>query len=259
MTRVLIMAGVVWLEMLRRKDVYVLLVLLLAFLIILMSLDIFGLGEVTTYVKDIGLLLAWLFAWILAVNVSARQLPQEEKQGTIFPLLAKPVGRGQVVLGKWLGAWSVASAATVVFYAILALIVAARGGRFGWLELAQGMALHFFLLGIIAALGIALSTRMHYDAAVSLTYLATLAAFLLLPRVPTLMLHAQGARRTGLLIVYYALPHLELFDMRRRLVYEWGPADSGTVAMVLVYGAMVTAMFLLLAWIGYRRKRLVRG
>ena len=93
MISVLTIAGVVWLEVLRRKDVYVLFILLAAFLIALLTLDVFGLGSAVGYVKELGLLLVWLFSWILAVTVSVRQLTREEEQGTIFPLLAKPVTR----------------------------------------------------------------------------------------------------------------------------------------------------------------------
>ncbi len=112
MTRVWILARIVWLEMLRKKDIYVLFILLAALLVAMISLDVYGLGQVSGYVKEIGLLGAWILGWILAINTSVRQLPQEENRGTVFPLLAKPVSRFELVLGKWLGAWVVVCAAT---------------------------------------------------------------------------------------------------------------------------------------------------
>ena len=259
MIRILTLAWLVWLEMIRRKDIYVLFILLAAFLAALMALNLFGLGQVVSYLKEIGLLLAWVCAWILAVSVSTRQLPQEERQGTIFPLLAKPVSRAEVLLGKWLGAWSVVGAATLVFYALLALVVALRGGTFGGLVLAQAWLLHLGLLGIITALGIAFSTRLNADAASVLTYVVTLAAWLVLPRVPDLVLTARSAVQTGLMVIYYALPHLELFDLRRRLVYGWPPAPGAAVLWILVYGLLMTAVFLTLGWLAYRNKRFARG
>src|ERR1035437_936785 len=88
MIRILTLAWLVWLEMIRGKDNYVLLILLAAFLVTLMAFNLFGLGQAVPYLKEIGLLLAWVCSWILAVSVSARQLPQEERQGTIFPQIA---------------------------------------------------------------------------------------------------------------------------------------------------------------------------
>ncbi|MBU1694112.1 MAG: ABC transporter permease subunit, partial [Verrucomicrobia bacterium] len=106
MRRALIIARVVWLDMLRRKDLYVMAILLLTLLFVLMSLNLFGLGAVIRYILDVGLLLAWLFSLVLVVGLAARQLPREESRGTIFPLLAKPVTRGELLLGKWLGSWT---------------------------------------------------------------------------------------------------------------------------------------------------------
>jgi len=259
MIRILTLAWIVWLEMIRRKDIYVLLILLAAFLVALMALNLFGLDRAVSYLKEIGLLLAWLCAWILAVSISTRQLPQEERQGTIFTLLAKPVGRAEILLGKWLGAWIVTSAAALVFYVLLALILALRGGGFGGMVLAQAWLLHLGLLAVITALGIAFSTRLNADASAVLTYVVTLAAWLFLPRVPDLVLTARGAAQTGLMVIYYALPHLELFDLRRRLVYGWPPAPDAAVLWALCYGLLMTAVFLMLGWLAYRNKRFTRG
>lgn len=259
MSRILTIAGVVWLEVLRRKDVYVLFILLAAFLTALLTLDVFGLGGLVGYVKEIGLLLAWLFSLILAVAVSVRQLPLEEERGTIFPLLAKPVTRGHVILGKWLGAWSIISLATIVFYLFLVGIVFWRGGNFGVIILGQAIVLHLVLLGIITALGILFSTRLNGDAAATLTLVVALAAYLVLPRVPALIMNEQRVRRIGLLALYYALPHLELFDLRRRLVHNWEAVSAATLIQIALYGVILMALFLLLAWLAYRGKRFARG
>lgn len=259
MIRIFTLAKLVWLETIRRKDIYVLFILLAAFLLALVALDLFGLGRAVSYIKEIGLLLAWACSWLLAVTVSARQLPQEERQGTIFPLLAKPVNRAEVLIGKWLGAWVVTGVATLAFYILLTGIVILHGGSFGAVALAQAWFLHLGLLGIVTALGIAFSTRLNADAAAVMTGVVTLAAWLFLPRVPDLVLMARGAAQTGLMAMYYALPHLELFDMRRRLVYGWPPASGEAVLATLAYGALMTALFLTLGWLAYRNKRFVRG
>lgn len=259
MMRILTLAGLVWLEMIRRKDIYVLFIMLVVFLATLMALNLFGLGQAVGYLKEIGLLLTWVCAWILAVSVSARQLPQEERQGTIFSLLAKPVSRMEMLLGKWLGAWVVTGVATLFFYALLVLMVALRGGNFGGVVLMQAWLLHLGLLAIITALGVAFSTRLHADAASALTYVITLAAWLVLPRVPDLVLMARGVLNTGLMVIYYALPHLELFDLRRRLVYGWPPASASAMLLTLAYGLLMTAVLLTLGWLAYRNKRFTRG
>ena len=259
MSRIWTLAHHVWLEALRRKEAYVLLILLAAFLMTLVSLDVFGLGAVVGYTEEMGLLAIWAMGWVLAVNISTRQLPREESRGTIFPLLAKPIARYELLAGKWLGAWAAAAGATVCFYGVLWLVVLLRGGHIDGAALTQAVLLHGAALAVVAALGIALSTRMYADAAATLTYVSSGAAFLIVPSVPALLMHTAGFRATALLFLYYALPHFELFDLRRRLVHDWGAAGWTTVALALAYGALWTAIFLVLSWLGYRRKRFSRG
>jgi len=259
--RIITIALVVWIEMLRKKDIYVLLILLSALLFALLSVDIFGMTGVAGYVKDLGLLSAWIFAWILATTISARQLPDEEKRGTIYALLAKPVTRLELILGKWVGAWSVVCFATLCLYALITLVVQVKGGGFRPQALLQGYMLHTAALAVICAIALALSTRMTLDAAVTFCLVLTGTAFLLLPRVPDLLVRADlgSIQSTSLLALYAIFPHFELFDMRQRLVYETSVAQWNAVALVLYYGIHMTAVFLLAAWLGYTRKKFSRG
>jgi ABC-type transport system involved in multi-copper enzyme maturation permease subunit len=252
-------AFTLWLEVLRRKDLYVLIILLGALLVALVSLNIFGLGGTVRYVQDLGLLMAWLFGWILAVNVSSRQLPQEETRGTIFPLLAKPVNRMELVLGKWLGSWTIVVVATMMFYGLLVLVVLAKGGRFDTITLIEGFLLHCAALSVITAIGIAFSTRMNHDAAASISYVLTGASFLVVPRVPEFLAQERGITAFVLTLVYNALPHFEVLDMRKRIVHDGGPAAWNVFLIAMAYAAVLTAFFLLAAWLAYRRKRFSRA
>ncbi len=259
MSRIVALAGVVWVEMVRRKDVYVLFILIAGLLVGAIGLNVYGLGGVSGYVKDVGLSAAWLLGWVLAVNTAVRQLPQEESRGTVFVLLAKPVSRLEVVVGKWLGAWLVVSAAVACFYLAVWGVVLAKGGTFDWVCLVQAFLLHGVALGIVIAVGVAFTTRLGGDAAAALTYAVTGAAFLILPRVPALLVEAQGVSGVALQVVYYLLPHVELFDVRHRLVHDWGPASWGVAASVAAYGMLWVVVMLTLAWLGYRHRRFVRG
>jgi ABC-type transport system involved in multi-copper enzyme maturation permease subunit len=255
----LTLARVVWLELLRRKDFYVLLCLLAALCAGLLSLDIFGMGGVVTFIKDLGLLAIWILIWILTLNLSVRQLPREESQGTIFPLLAKPISRLELIVGKWLGCWSAASFAAFCFYALIAGVAALQGGPFTPLVLAQAFLLHLAAIAILAALGILLSTRLNSDAAATLAYLASGACLLVIPQIPVAFDTLVGLRRDLLLTLYFATPHLELFDLRRRLVHDWGAMPIQPFVEILIYGALITIILLTLTWLAYRRKRFVRG
>ena len=259
MTPILTIAQTVWRGILRRKDLYVLLILLIAVLVVLVSLDMFGISGVVRYVQDAGLFFTWLFGWILAVNLSSRELPEEERSRTIFPLLAKPITRLELVVGKWLGTWSVISVATLVFYVMVLGIVAGKGGHLSIPMLLQAWLLHCGVLAMICALGTALSTRMHHDAAATLSYIFTAAIFLVVPRVPEFLTSARGFAGGAMMFIYNALPHFEILDLRQRLVHDLGSLDWGTFAILACYAALWTALILLVGWMAYRNKRFNRG
>lgn len=252
-------ASMVWLETLRRKDLYVLFILLGALLMTLVSLNIFGVGSVTGYALDVGLMLTWAFGWILAAHATSRELPREEARRTIFPLLAKPITRAELLVGKWLGAWSIVCLATLAFYMLAAGSVAAMGGAVPWLTLAQGCALHAVALAVIAAVALLVSTRMNHDAAVSVTLVLTGAAFLVVPRIPEFLVRESGLKASVLLGLYHALPHLEVFDLRQRIVHGYPPISPMVFGWIVAYGAAVTTVPLFAAWLAYRRKRFDRG
>jgi ABC-type transport system involved in multi-copper enzyme maturation permease subunit len=259
MIRILTIAWTVWLEMIRRKDLYVLLILLLALLFVLMSLNIFGLGAVVRYVADVGLLFAWIFSIVLSVSMAARHLPQEEAKGTIYPLLAKPITRAELIVGKWLGTWTAPAVATLLFYVMIFSTVIVRGGTFDRVCLAQAILLHITVLSCVSAIALAMSTRMTYGAAASMAYVFIAAAFAITPRVPELVVQEKGFSVNALLALYYGLPHFELFDLRQRVVHDWGPAPWGVVLQVFAYGVLWTAILLLVSWLSYRKKRFQRG
>src|SRR5256885_14832809 len=103
MNNLLAVASVVIKELYRRKDFYVLFVLTAVITLLMGSLNFFNDDKVVRYLKEICLLLIWVSLLAIAVGTSARQIPAERENRTIFPLLAKPITRGQFVAGKFLG------------------------------------------------------------------------------------------------------------------------------------------------------------
>jgi ABC-type transport system involved in multi-copper enzyme maturation permease subunit len=259
MRRINTIAAIVWMEMLRRKEIYVLIIMLGAMLFMLVSLNIFGLKNVVGFVKDAGLLASWIFGWILAVACASRQLPQEESRGTILPLLAKPIRRSELIVGKWLGTWIVVSAAVSCFYLLTLFILWGYGGSFDLLTLLQTLLLHVMALGVVVAIAISLSTRLNQDAAATITYVLSAAMFLLVPRIPELVALARGWRQTALLILYGILPHFELFDMRRRAIHQYGTMPWSWFLLIIVYGIVLVSITLCLAWLGFHNKRFSRS
>ena len=115
MEKVLGIAQVSIIESFRRKDPYVLVILagLIIFGAALFSR--FGTEGLGKFVKDVGYTVTGLLSVLICVVTAARQLPNEIQNRTLYPLLAKPVSRLQVFLGKYLGVGVMASAVVVLF------------------------------------------------------------------------------------------------------------------------------------------------
>ena len=235
------------------------LILLGTIFITMASLNIFRLGKTTNYVKDIGLLLTWLFAWLLAVLVSARELPSEESKGTIFSLLAKPVKRSEIIIGKWLGSWTIVTVATLFFYAMVIAVVKMKGGTIILTTFAQAFVLHSVLIAVVCSLAIWFSTRMHSDAASTLTFIVTTVSFFVVPQIPHFLTKETGSTAWLLMFTYNLFPHFEVFDMRQNLVNNYGIINWKIFAYVISYGALLTSIMLSLAWISFRKKTFSRG
>src|ERR1700756_4487455 len=116
MNKIFALAGVVIKELYRRKDFYVLFILTALITLLMGSVSFFNDAKIARYLKEICLLLVWGSALVIAIGTTARQIPAERENRTIFPLLDKPVTRGQVIAGKFLGCWLACGMALVVFY-----------------------------------------------------------------------------------------------------------------------------------------------
>ncbi len=60
----------------------------------------FNEDRIVRYLKEACLLLIWLSSLVIAITTTARQIPAERESRTIYPLLAKPVGRGEFIAGQ---------------------------------------------------------------------------------------------------------------------------------------------------------------
>ena len=129
MNNVLAISGIVIKELYRRKDFYVLFVLTALITLLLGSVNFFNDAKIVRYLKEVCLLLIWISSLVIAIGTAARQIPAERENRTIFPLLAKPVTRGQVIAGKFLGCWLACGVALVVFYVFFGVVSESRGRR----------------------------------------------------------------------------------------------------------------------------------
>src|SRR6202000_1526925 len=108
--------------------------------------------NIIRFIKEICLLLIWISTLVIGVTTAARQIPAERESRTIFPLLAKPISRWQVLLGKFVGCWLATVFALLVFYVFFALVSASREHSLHFGAYSQALWLHWQMLGIVIAM-----------------------------------------------------------------------------------------------------------
>ncbi|UCD58587.1 MAG: ABC transporter permease subunit, partial [Candidatus Hydrogenedentota bacterium] len=115
------------LEAVRRKDIYVMLMLSGIIIVVTGMFNAFGVPELQKFMVDVSLSIISVFTIIVTVLVSARQLPYELEHRTLYPMLAKPIGRFQFLMGKFMGIMAMSTIALVMFFVVAAVVFAAFG------------------------------------------------------------------------------------------------------------------------------------
>lgn len=243
------------LELYRRKDLIVVFVLASVILLPLAFFAPFGVSGAGRYMNEVALLLVWLFSAVIGLGVSARLFPPEFESRTVFPLLAKPVRRGTVLAGKYLGGLAASLSALAVFYLAYGVLAGVRQGVWFGVVLWQAFLLHAGFIVVLTALGLLGSLVLTASANLTFCGLLTVGMLAFGQRLPALAQAQPAPGRWVLGVIQWVAPHLEFFDLRQRLVHDWPPVGWGVCLMVLAYGMAYAGVCLALAaWVLRRRR-----
>ena len=255
LNNVFAIAGVVIKEMYRRKDFYVLFVLTALITLLMGSVTFFNQENIVRYLKEICLFLIWGASLVITITTAARQIPAEREQRTLFPLLAKPVTRNQLVIGKFLGCWLASGISLLLFYLFFGAVAGAKEHEWPVLNYFQAAVLHWFMLGIVCALTMLGSVVFDAPSSTNTIMLIVSVGILLIGRhLNKVALKLEEPGQTIVYAIYFALPHLELFDVRDLIVHNWALIRWDIWAAALAYAVVYSAIFLALACLAFRRK-----
>jgi ABC-type transport system involved in multi-copper enzyme maturation permease subunit len=255
MKTVFALAGVVIKELYRRKDFYVLFIITILICLVMASVNIFDDAKIVRYLKEICLLLIWISSLVIAITTTARQIPAEREQRTLLPLLAKPLTRSQLILGKFFGCWFTCGLVLVCFYVFFGALAASREHTWPLLNYFQAATLHWFMLGIVVALSLLGSLVFAAPSSNSTICFVIVAGILLVGRhLNQVALTQPEPARTIAYSIYYAIPHLELFDVRDLIIHDWPLIGWKYFGFAILYALAYTAVFLIAACLVFRRK-----
>ena len=222
-----------------------------AILCIFGLLPFFTLGEDTIMFKSVGLDVILLLVLIVTLFATSRSIFEEIEDRTMLTLMSKPVRKWEVLVGKYLGIIASALLAIVILGAILVLCtwlrlpgdyqlrtasIDEKEVRQVWemrsmhiFGLIPSLLLMWMQISVLAALGVALSTRFSLVVnlpVVIILYIAGNLTRFLFPIVwgandANTPLAGRSAFTKGLAyVISLVLPYLETFDLRQKTVYS---------------------------------------
>ncbi len=204
-------------------------------------------------VKDLGLASIDVFGTLIALFVGVGLIRKEIERRSLYPLLCKPLSRGEFLIGKFLG----------LSFTLLVNVALMTLGVFGALLLAGRpadlhllTAIYAIYLGLLLTVGLAL----FFSTLASSQLLATLWTFSLVVAgrfsdVVRNMQQVTSVPRWLSETLYYLLPNYRNFDLKARAVY--GEAVSpDLLAWITAYAALYLSAVLFGAHQAFRRREL---
>ena len=222
-------------------------------------------GQEIKIIKDLGLGATQLFGLLIAVFIGIGLVSREIERRSIYSLLAKPVRRHELILGKYAGLVLTLvvniSVMAVALYAVLGYMswVESEEFRQSWEAPAIDPALLLAIFLIFAQLMLVTAIALFFS-----TFSSPI-----LTAVLTFGLFAIGHFNTDLRnfenvvdsraatylarALYYLLPNLEPFDVRAAVVHGQ-PVSLGYVALTTGYAAAYIGALLLAACFIFSRR-----
>src|SRR5579872_141252 len=257
MNNILSVSFIVIKESIRRKDFYVLFVLTALITVLMGSVNVFHDDHVVRYLKEICLLLIWISSLVIAVTMTARQIPSERESRTIFPLLAKPITRNELLLGKFLGCWLAMAIALAAFYTFFGVVAMTKEHQWPVTNYLQAVWLHWVMLGVVISMAL-LGSLIFSAASANATICLVAVTFILVVarHLDQIAVGLQEPSRTALEALFYVVPHLEFFDVRDLVIHNWPPIQWLVCLKATAYAGAYGAFFLTASYLTFRRKAL---
>jgi ABC-type transport system involved in multi-copper enzyme maturation permease subunit len=248
-------ASLAVLDALRRKDLYVMAILCGLMIAAGRLFAVLGVWGLETFVKDVTFTSVSLCSALLCILLAVRQVPEEISRRTLYPLLARPIGRGELLLGKFLGTVLMSWVALLLAVAVALLSLASLHFSLGpivW----QYLLLRALALVPITAMAICLSLYLTPPAAVLVCALLTVGAATL-SRASTLVDGDAGpALKLGLRALDWLVPRMDLFDLGKKAAYGWAPVPAWVLGALALYALVYTALPFAVAAARFRRMAL---
>lgn len=275
-----LIAKTVWIEAIRRKEIYVIVLVVAAILLAAGSMRFFGFREMTKFYREISLQMMNLATALTVILLASRQLPREFERRTIYPLLAKPVSRAAFLIGKFIGVLGAGLFCYAIFILLFLLGMAWLDASLSWGLFLQAVYLQVLALSVVASLSFLLSLLFNVDAAITVSTLifvlgGTVSATIdfIHESVSTFIPLGEGLSVGEIFMkaLNYGIPQMTLFDLSAKVVHatdwvmkngeqvnvvRWAPVESWVLGALTLYASFFVLSYLLFSYCLFSRRAL---
>jgi Cu-processing system permease protein len=212
-------------------------------------------GQDVKIIKDLGLAAMAVFGLFIAVFIGIGLVSKEVERRSIYSLLAKPVTRGELVLGKFAGLALTTAINLAVMVAVFYLVLA----TLAWMEVETvrrsweapatdprmllAVYLIFVQLLLVIALALFFSTFSSPLLAASFTVALYVAGHFSRDLRDFEVVVGDSPVRYLTAALYYLLPNMGLFDVKAAIVHGLA-VPAGHVLLATLYGLLYIAALL---------------
>jgi ABC-type transport system involved in multi-copper enzyme maturation permease subunit len=204
-------------------------------------------GQESKIIIDLGLSAMLLFGVFIAIFVGVGLVYKEIERRTLYAILTKPIGRGQFLVGKFLGL-CLTLAVNVAVMGIgvsLALVYIRRGWDPLAIKIWPAILLIYFELTIMTAVALLFSTFSSPALSALLTFFVFLIGHFSADLRGLANTSSSSVARVLFRVLYYLLPNLTTYSVITPAAHGVAP-DAQSIVLAAAY-AVVYAIVLLVA------------
>jgi Cu-processing system permease protein len=253
--RITTIARCTMLENSRKHVFHVLMIAALAVICVSTLLSCFTLGVQIKILKDLSVSSIILCGGLLAVALASGGIPSEIEQRTLYPVLARPVNRAELLMGKYFGTLATVYSGLLIISFAFAIVLLRHGGSID-IGLFAAIAFAMLEVAVIAAVATLLSIVATPAVAGMLSLLIYICGTIKMGYLHHLGESAGGAVAKGAFFAFYhLLPNLECFNFKDMLVHNL-PVPGIYMVQVAIYGFVYSAVVLAAATEIFARREL---
>jgi ABC-type transport system involved in multi-copper enzyme maturation permease subunit len=258
MNKILTIALNTYRESIRNKVFYIIVVFAMFLLSCSLILATLALGEDDRIIKHVGLSAINIFGLLMAIFVGVNLVYDELEKRTVYTIIASGVKRYEFLFGKFLGLFFTVGVNILIMGFMLCLLVVA------WPECTLSatlvLAILLFLMEmlVISAIAILFSSFSTPILSAVLTVMCCVIGHMsedLLEWSQRLGEQGSALFSKFLMVMYYILPNLELFNLKNQVIYS---EDIGSIGHHFitypVYAVVYSGILMIIAILSFSRR-----